>query len=138
MTGMDLSGDSFIVSHYGLDGQREHMMPGNRRRGTPARAKRGYSTEAEAREAMERNRPGGSVYRCSICDDWHMAIPAREPERGLVPAAADAGRPPVRARCLGHARAPLQQRLQRRRRDHHHLEGAGMPHLTIKLDVGED
>ena len=71
--------DSYIVSLYGLDGKREHWMPGNRRRGTPAREKRRHATEADARAAMERNFPAknGRVYQCSICGDWHIASPER-------------------------------------------------------------
>lgn len=68
---------STVVTRFGLDGRREHWMPGNRRRSTGAREKRRYTSEQEAREAMEINLPGGSYYQCSICSDWHIASPKR-------------------------------------------------------------
>lgn len=68
---------SFIVSHFGLDGKREHWMPGNRRKGTEPREKVSYASEEEARQAMEKNLPGGSYYQCSICNAWHIASPKR-------------------------------------------------------------
>lgn len=70
--------DSFIVSLYGLDGKREHWMPGNRRRGTPAREKRGFPTEEAAREfCAERGWFDNPVYKCSICGEYHTASPER-------------------------------------------------------------
>lgn len=77
--GTSVSGDSFIVRLFGLDGLREHWMPGNRRRGTPAREKRRFDTEAEAQAFLEAHprMKGGSVYQCGICDQWHTASPER-------------------------------------------------------------
>lgn len=72
------TGDSYIVSLYGLDGKRQHWMPGNRRRGTGPREKRSFPTEADASTfAAEHCRVGTTVYRCSICGDWHTASPKR-------------------------------------------------------------
>lgn len=70
--------DSYVVSLYGLDGKREHWMPGNRRRGTGPREKRPFESEAEARAfADASNWPQGEVYRCSICEKWHLSKPRR-------------------------------------------------------------
>lgn len=66
---------SYVVRRDGIDGQREHWMPGNFRRGTGPREKRGYDTEQEAREHLNGS---GSVYQCPICDKWHRAS---EPKR---------------------------------------------------------
>ena len=41
-------GDSFIVSKFGLDGVRQHYMPGNRRTGAGMREKRPFDTEDDA------------------------------------------------------------------------------------------
>lgn len=71
--------DSFVVSFFGLDGVRQHWVPGNRRRNRPAREKRRFPSEADARTFIEERHlaPASRVYRCSICDDWHLASPAR-------------------------------------------------------------
>ena len=63
--------ESFVVVRDGLQGKREHWVPGNFRRGTPPREKRAFATAKAALEAL-RDRPG-KVYTCSICDRWHIA-----------------------------------------------------------------
>jgi hypothetical protein len=70
--------DSYIVSLFGLDGKREHYMPGNRRRGTGVREKRPFDTEAEARAFIEVSGWPNRIYQCSICGKWHTAKPARQ------------------------------------------------------------
>lgn len=70
--------DSYIVSHFGLDGKREHYMPGNRRKGIGIREKRGFASEEAARRFLvDHGLKRMRVYRCSICDQWHTASPGR-------------------------------------------------------------
>lgn len=73
---------SHVVSLYGIDGLREHYMPGNRRKGTGVREKKAFESEAEARAFLEAHRgrwdgPSGSVYVCGVCGKWHTASPKR-------------------------------------------------------------
>lgn len=71
---------SWIVSHYGLDGAREHWVPGNRRRGTEAKEKRAFQTREEAEAFIaDRSHPQKpsfrgemGAYQCSVCGAWHI------------------------------------------------------------------
>lgn len=79
LSGSDKTGDSFIVSHYGLDGLREHFMPGNRRRGTGIRTKRSFEGRPEAQAFLDRRGwKDNVIYRCSVCGAWHTASPKRK------------------------------------------------------------
>lgn len=82
--------DSFIVSHYELDGLREHWMPGNRRTGRLATEKRAFASLAEA-EAFIADRPhlqgrtyrgAMGAYRCGVCGAFHIGRREREDARG--------------------------------------------------------
>jgi hypothetical protein len=71
---------SYIVALYGLEGKREHWVPGDRRRGKPATEKRAFASEAEAQAFID-DRPHlqkpsyrGAMgpYRCSVCNFFHI------------------------------------------------------------------
>lgn len=69
---------SYVVSLYGLDGKREHWMPGNRRKGTGPTEKKPFDTQAEAQAFADASSfPQGEVYQCSICAKWHLSKPKR-------------------------------------------------------------
>ena len=76
---------SFIVTHYGLDGVREHWTPGNRKTGKPATEKRAFATEAEAltfiaeRPYLQQPSYRGEMgaYRCGICGAFHIGRGSR-------------------------------------------------------------
>lgn len=74
-----MTGDSYIVSLYGLDGKREHWMPGNHRTGQGPREKRPFSSEEAALAFVTKNsRPNSTVYQCGVCGFWHTASPKRQ------------------------------------------------------------
>lgn len=70
---------SFIVDKFGLGGKREHWVPGNRKKGTGPKPKRAFSSESDARaHLIERGRGlDWAVYRCSMCEKFHIASPTR-------------------------------------------------------------
>lgn len=69
-----IPGGSFVVSLYGIEGKREHWIPGNRKRGTEAHEKRGFANEEEALGHIKIHFKGrGTTYQCSICGKWHTA-----------------------------------------------------------------
>lgn len=70
---------SHVVSKYGLEGVREHWMPGNFRRQLPAREKRPFESEADARAFLVEHGhgPDWSAYVCHVCEKWHVASPKR-------------------------------------------------------------
>lgn len=73
-----MSSDSFIVSKYGLDGLRQHWIPGNRRRNLPPREKRQFATRVAALAWIAANPNAGAprglhCYRCWICGQWHLS-----------------------------------------------------------------
>lgn len=71
-------GDNSIVSRFGLDGKRQHWVPGNRRRGTGATEKRPFASEEAARTFIDQQRRQGfTAYLCEICERWHIASPKR-------------------------------------------------------------
>ena len=70
--------DSYVVHLYGLDGKREHWMPGNRKRGLGPREKKPFDTEEEAKAFLVKHgHTGFTTYQCSICHKWHTASPPR-------------------------------------------------------------
>jgi hypothetical protein len=73
---------SYVVTLYGIDGLRHHFLPGNRRRRTGIKAKRGFAKEADALAyAAEHNLKGFTTYLCPTCDQWHLASPKRHGQR---------------------------------------------------------
>lgn len=70
---------SYIVERYGLEGLREHWMPGNYRRGSGPREKRPFDNESDGRCFLieQGYGPEWSVYPCSICHKYHVASPRR-------------------------------------------------------------
>ena len=73
---------SYVVTLYGIEGQRQHFMPGNRRKGTGVREKKPFDTEEEALAFIAKQEGdgwprGGVAYLCSLCGKWHTASPPR-------------------------------------------------------------
>lgn len=72
--------DSYVVERDGLVGVREHWMPGNYRRGTPAREKRPFENEPDARAFLieHGHGPDWRIYRCHVCSKYHVSKPERK------------------------------------------------------------